>query len=171
MKLLGNTIMNRVPNIIRSLLDGAEFSESDAFGKFINERDNSKKVIVPGGVYGFFAKLNKSQVDALYEEAKVKKTNALKEKSDFKPIIDDIYPIYWGKDKSLGSRINAHINNPDGKEQGKKGTGLIRLCAYKSLEKIEIGVFTIVVNNYSAFESHVRSQYPDLLKTKSTKLK
>lgn len=162
--------MDRVPGIIRSLLDGDKFSESDAFGKFVNEPDNSKKIIVPGGVYGFFAKLNASQVEAFYQEAKKRGTNALKAESEFKPIIDDIYPIYWGKDKSLGSRINAHINNPDGKEQGKTGTGLIRLCAYESLKNVEIGVFTIVVNNYSAFERHVRSKYPDLLRTKSTKL-
>lgn len=162
--------MERIPNIIRGLLDEVIYSESEAFGRFINQRDNSQKFLIPGAVYGFFAKLSKEQAKALYGETKERKTNALKSLTDFKPILEDIYPLYWGKDKSLGSRINAHINNPDGKEQGKQGTGLIRLCAYTSLENVEIGVFTIVVSNYSDFEIHVRSKYPDLLKTKSTKL-
>lgn len=162
--------MNRIPKIIRSHLDGSTFHEVDAFGIFTNEHNNSKKTITPGSVYGFFVSLLPEDADLLFNEAKSKNALALSSRHEFKPIIDNIYPLYWGKDKSLGSRINGHIMNPDGKEQGKAGTGLVRLCAYLTLQNKEIGVFAIVVNDYSGFELRIRSIYPDVLKTKNTKI-
>jgi len=162
--------MKAIPNLVRSHLDGVTHIEIDAFGIFKNEKDNSKKSITPGSVYGFFVSLSKIEADDLFNEAKCKQALALPSRGDFKPIVGDIYPLYWGKDKSLGARINGHITNPDGKEQGKTGTGLIRLCAYHTLHGKDIGVFAIVVNDYTSFEKHIRSIYPDLLKTKSTRL-
>ncbi|HLO64938.1 MAG TPA: hypothetical protein VK165_18405 [Azonexus sp.] len=161
--------MNRITAIVRSHLHGS-FHEVDAFGTFVNEPDNSKKTITPGGVYGFFVKLSADEVDLLFAEARSKNTLAINLRANFKPLVENIYPLYWGKDKSLGSRINAHIKNPDGRAQGKTGTGLVRLCAYSTLHGKEIGVVAVTVSDYSAFERHIRSIYPDLLKTKSTKI-
>ncbi len=162
--------MNRIPDIIRTHISKSTFNEVDAFGIFTNEPSNAKKNITPGSVYGFFVELLPNEVGILIQEAKAKKSFALSFQDDFKPIVDNIYPLYWGKDKSLGSRINGHITNPDGKEQGKVGTGLVRLCAYQALQNKKIGVCAIVVDDYSEFESHIRSIYPNALKTKNTKL-
>ncbi len=162
--------MKNIPTIIRGHLDGEEFLEKDIFGVFTNEVSNEGKTLTPGGLYGFFVRLSETEAKNLYAEANKKGCSALSTCEKFKPINNDIYPLYWGKDKSIGSRINGHIKNPDGPEQGKNGTGLIRLSAYAALHGKEIGVFTIVVNDNSGFETHIRKLYPDLLKTSMFKL-
>ena len=156
--------MNEILKIVRNELDGKKYLEVDATGSFVNEADNSNKSIIPGSVYGFFVSLNNTEVEELFREAQGKDTCRLNEISDFKPIIKEIYPLYWGKDKSLGARINAHIKNPKGR------TGLARLCAYNSLHGKTISCIAIVVNNYSGFENHLQKTFPGLLKTKSVKL-
>lgn len=156
--------MNKILNVVKGKLDGKRFYEVGATGSFVNEADNSKKTITPGSVYGFFTSLNQPDIKALFDEAKNKGTCRLNDINDFRPIIDDIYPLYWGKDKSLGARINAHIKNPEGK------TGLARLCAYKSLHGKSISCLALVINDYSGFEKHLQKSFPDLLKTKSVKI-
>ena len=156
--------MDKILKVVRERLDGSRFSEVDAIGSFVNEADNSNKVIIPGSVYGFFVSLSQTEVKALFEEAKNKDTCRLKNINEFKPVIDDIYPLYWGKDKSLGARINAHIKNPKGK------TGIARLCAYKCLHDKTISCIALVINDYSGFEKHLQESFPDLLKTKSVQI-
>ena len=149
---------------IRRELSSTDFEEVDAIGTFVNEENNKNKTITPGSVYGFFVSLTENEKNILFEEAKIKGTLRLKNISSIKPVKDEIYVLYWGKDKSLGSRINAHINNPTGK------TGLARLSAYKSLHNKTITCVALVVNNNSGFEAHLQREYPDILKTNSAKL-
>jgi len=156
--------LNKILEVVRKELNGKKYTEVDAVGSFTNEANNANKSIIPGSVYGFFVSLDKSGVEVLFQEAIDKYTCRLNNISEFKPVIDDVYPLYWGKDKSLGARINAHIKNPKGK------TGLARLCAYKSLHGKTISCIALVVNDYSGFESHLQAIFPDVLKTKSVKL-
>lgn len=156
--------MKEVVEIIRNELNSTEYEEVDALGSFLNESNNRGKVITPGSVYGFFVSLSKDEKEELFKEARVKQTLRPTNTSLIKPIKDNIYALYWGKDKSLGARINAHVNNPKGK------TGLARLSAYTSLHGKSISCFALVVNNYSGFEAHLQSKFPDILKTKSHEL-
>ena len=162
--------MKRVTEIVRGELDGKQFEQVDAYGEFTNDEYNGRKAITPGAVYGYFVRLEPDELKALRKEAEEKKSSAIDRAKEFESLYDNVYPLYWGKDESLGSRINAHLRNPGGKNEGKKGTGLIRLCAYKALKGKDIAVFSICVSNYAAFEVHLRAHFPDLLKTKNSKI-
>jgi hypothetical protein len=156
--------LNELITTIRREFDSTNYKEVDVLGSFVNESNNIGKTITPGSVYGFFVSLNEQEKTKLFEEAREKKTLRPSDLSTIKPIIDDLYPLYWGKDKSLGSRINAHITNPISR------TGLARLSAYTSLHGKSISCLALVVNDYSMFEEHLKIKYPDILKTKSRKL-
>ncbi|EMA7644992.1 hypothetical protein WMY96_19265 [Vibrio diabolicus] len=150
--------MENVIKIIKSELVDGLYEEQVAFGTYLNEKDNSKKILTCGSVYGFFVRLNNKQLNDLISEAKNKLTlkNSV---GDIKPIFDDVYVLYWGKDKSIGARLNAHIQNKS------KGTSILRLCAYKSLENIKIGCYNIVVSNHDEFEVYLQKTYKQILKT------
>ena len=81
-----------------------------------------------GSVYGFAIKIeNETDKHELFEAAN--KNGDIKEGIDEKswnPIDDSYYPLYWGKDKYMGARINAHMNN-------YKSTGTIQLNMKKYL--------------------------------------
>ena len=162
--------MTKVKDIVRGKLDGNQFREVDIYGEFIIKSDSGKQSTTHGGVYGFFVRLDANELQALRDEASEKGTWVIKETRPLKPMYENVYPLYWGKDKSVGARFNAHLKNPDGRNEGKAGTGLARLCAYKSLKDKTLAVFAICVTNYSEFESHLRSLFPDLLKTKNSKI-
>ena len=156
--------MKEIAEIIRNEFHSTEYDEVDACGSFLNETNNKGKLITPGSVYGFFVSLSGDEKEELFQEAQLKQTLRPTNTSLIQPIKDNVYVLYWGKDKSLGARINAHVNNPKGK------TGLARLSAYTSLHGKFISCFAIVVNNYSGFEAHLQRKFPDILKTKSREL-
>jgi hypothetical protein len=160
----GDIYLSDIIEIVRAELDGVNYLEVDVVGSFVNESNNKGKSLTPGSVYGFFASLDQNEVQALFKEANDKGSCRLKNVNEFKPIIGDIYPLYWGKDKSLGSRINAHINNPEG------GTGIVRFCAYKCLHGKKISCIAVVVNDNSSFEKHLQKKFPDILLTKRNKI-
>lgn len=163
-------MMKAVIEVIRTELVKSQSEECDIFGEF-QLYNKLPKNLTEGAVYGFFALLNEREKVALFEEAKIKGTNDLSSISNLIPIANNIYPLYWGKDKRIGSRINVHLTNPDGLEQGKKsGTALIRLSAYKALIGVKLAVFSIVVSKYSCFEKELQKAYPPLLLTKKSKI-
>lgn len=163
--------MKNIIDLVLKQLSPAGCSKSHAFGIFENEAINKRKSIMPGAVYGFFVRLTSEEAKTLFAEAVSKGAAKLSKEEDFKPMFDDVYPLYWGKDKSLGARIHNHLNNPDGKKEGKKsGTGIIRLCAYTSLHGKKIGCYCVVVNDFKKFEKHLHTVYQDLLKTKQSKI-
>lgn len=100
-------------------------------------------------VYGFWIDLR---------EAKKKKVFKETDCGDIKPIVDNWYPLYWGKDIYPGSRINAHITEP-------KGTGTMELSKYSSLEncKIICGGILVELKSYEMFEQNLHSNYKPIL--------
>lgn len=164
-------IMENIITLVSGQLSPAGCKKCDAFGIFKNEANNNRKNIMPGAVYGFFVKLTSTEAKKLFNEAASKGAAKLSREEDFKPMFDDVYPLYWGKDKSLGARLHNHLNNPDGRAEGKKsGTGIIRLCAYSSLHGKNIGCYCVVVDDFKKFEKHLHTVYKDLLKTKQSKI-
>ena len=144
--------------IVKQELNAAGVKEVSAEGTFTLSEDKPK--LFSGGVYGFFVELSNEEAKDFFEEASKRNTLYLKSFSQFMPIKDSFYPIYWGKDKSIGKRPYEHLKNP-------KGTGSIRLNTYKSLKNKTIHSLTIVVDDNEKFENHLQNKFPHLLLTKT----
>jgi len=144
--------------IIKKELVPAGVKQVEASGKFFLH--DSKPKLFPGGVYGFFVTLSEDEAQCFFNEALKRNAANFKLIEEFKPISNSSYPIYWGKDKSIGKRPYEHLGDP-------KGTGSIRLSTYKSLLNKEIHTVTIVVDDNKKLECHLQSKFPHLLKTKT----
>ena len=129
-----------------------------AEGVFLNTPNNKKALNLPGAVYGFTVRLNTSEKNAVFAEAQQKQTTRLPSIQSWLPLEEDIYPLYWGKDKMLGARIHQHLKN-------NKSTGLIRLCAYESLYNKNIACVALTVTDYSNLEAALQIAHPHLLLT------
>ena len=144
--------------IVKSELEAAGVKQVDANGEFL--LSDSKPTLFPGGVYGFFVELSEEEAQAFFDEASERNAAYLDSFEKFQPIQDCLYPIYWGKDKSIGKRPYEHLNDP-------KGTGSIRLSTYYSLVNKRIHSIAIVVDNNDRLESHLQNKFPHLLLTKT----
>lgn len=114
-----------------------------------------------GSVYGFAIKINslkhkKEVFDAAQKAQDIQDDLTLQK---WHTIGDHFYPLYWGKDKYMGSRITAHTKE-------YKGTRSIQLNAktYLAGETIIFGV--IQCSNCEKHESEIRNAYKDILKNK-----
>jgi hypothetical protein len=144
--------------IIKNELSVSGVNEVEATGEF--SLLEAKPVLFPGSVYGFFVELTDEEAKAFYKEALSRKANAIDVFDKFKPIRDNLYPIYWGKDKSIGKRPYEHLKDP-------KGTGSIRLSTYTTLHDKRIQCVSIIVDDNQKFEGHLQRKYPHLLLTKT----
>lgn len=127
-----------------------------AEGVFVNSSNNAKALSLPGAVYGFSVRLSASERSAVFAEAVLKQTTRLTGIQSWLPLEDNIYPLYWGKDKMLGARIHQHLKNT-------RTTGLARLCAYASLHDMEIACVALTVTKYSELEAALQKAHPHLL--------
>ena len=112
-----------------------------------------------GGVYGIAVRLSPSDTSAFVTKNNLNHKN-IKSISDWKSIGDDFYPLYWGKDSRLGSRIYAHLNK-------YKGTGAANLCKHKELQGKEVIFGICICNDYEKGEKNLHRAFPALY-TKST---
>ena len=69
-------------------------------GTFTNTATNSKVLNLPGATYGFCTRLTAQEKDKVFTEAKNFGANRVTKVSQWLPIKDDIYPLYWGKDQN-----------------------------------------------------------------------
>jgi len=126
--------------------------------------DNKFSLSLPGATYGFCARFSDEERKAIFLEAQQYGTNRISSLSQWLPIRDDIYPLYWGKDISQGERIRRHWKN------NSNGTGLVRFCAYSNLKEKEIACVSLTVTEYEKLEFALQYRYKDLLKTSNRKL-
>ncbi|MES1997764.1 MAG: hypothetical protein V4446_00455 [Pseudomonadota bacterium] len=127
-----------------------------AEGVFTNNATNEKVLNLPGAAYGFCVRLNEEERNAVFAEAQDKKTTRLINVNQWRPLSEDIYPLYWGKDKMLGARIHQHLKN-------SKTTGLARLSAYSTLHDKNIACVALTVTQYAQFEAALQNERPHLL--------
>jgi len=127
-----------------------------AEGVFTNTATNEKALNLPGSTYGFCVRLNDQERQAVFRESLTKRSSRLNNVQEWRPIAEDIYPLYWGKDKMLGARIHQHLKNT-------KKTGLARLCAYTTLHGKEIACVSLTVTQYSELEAALHQERPHLL--------
>lgn len=109
-----------------------------------------------GSVYGIAIKLEDNEVENYFREFNEKGINH----EDWESIGNNFYPLYWGKDQNMGSRLYAHIKSP-------KGTGSLQLNNRGGLENREIIYGAVPCLNSDKIEKLIRKNYPDILKTKN----
>lgn len=147
--------------VLRTFMEGVasnnQIQKAFAEGVFTNTATNENVLSLPGAVYGFCVRLNEKGRNAVFAEAKKKATTRLKNADEWLPLSEDIYPLYWGKDKMLGDRIHRHLKN------NSPGTGIARLCAYATLHDKEIACVALTVTQYAKLEAALQSDRPHLL--------
>lgn len=112
-----------------------------------------------GSVYGIAVQLTQSEVRDFWNAYSGK--NQMKHIEEWKPIEENYYPLYWGKDKFLGDRMYKHT-------KVYKKTGTARLCLRKELDGKDIIYGICICSDYSAAEQILHQTYPALY-TKKTK--
>ena len=147
-------------NLMRRTLSEQNIQEVTASGEFV--LSTVKPILFPGAVYGFAIRLSETEKKAFFIEAVARGLSRFTDAAKFVPILEDLYPIYWGKDKQLGARLHQHLGNP-------VKTGVIRLSTYKALEGKTLACASLVVSDNSTAELALQRAYPGLLKTTTTK--
>lgn len=113
-----------------------------------------------GCVYGFAVRLIERERFSLFDAAAQKGQVRLGAIDEWVPLWDNVYPLYWGKEWESGSRFRAHLN-------GHKRNG--SLCLYEqdyaALEGKTMLYASVRVSSHVQLEAHLRSCYPNLLKT------
>ncbi len=133
-----------------------KIQQAIAEGGFTNSPSNKNVLNLPGAVYGFYVRLSDKEHNEVFDEAIKKKSTRLSNIQEWRPLSEDIYPLYWGKDKMLGARIHQHLKNT-------QTTGLARLCAYETLLGREIACVALTVTQYTLLEKALQNERPHLL--------
>ncbi len=125
--------------------------------------NNCKLSSERGGVYGIAVKLNtdeekKELYNALNNDATHKTKKFPKSIDDWKTIGDDCYPLYWGKDQKLGSRLYDHTKKHSGKYT-------LQLDSLGILKGKTVIYGAILCLNKKTVERKLHVEYPDVLKT------
>lgn len=111
-----------------------------------------------GSVYGIVVKINSEE-----EKKDVFKINEKEvEILEWKSIGDKYYPLYWGKDKNMGSRLDVHTKSSD-------STWTIQLNKIGELKDKEIIYGAMLCSDSKNVEDELHESYPDILKTKTGK--
>lgn len=113
-----------------------------------------------GTVYGFIVQLSRKELLNLTDEAKEMGTLKNENLFNTKPIFENFYVLYWGKNLDVYGRINAHLNGHKG------GNSNLHLKDYENLAEKKILYGTIYVDDNKKLEDFLIENYPPLLKTK-----
>lgn len=113
-----------------------------------------------GSAYGIAIQIKKAEREKIYNAIKEDKHSKVDQipLDKWKPIRDDWYPLYWGKDKYAGSRINAHART-------RKSTGTLQINKREYLDGAKLIYGVVLCDKYSKIEKQLQRQYPCLLKT------
>lgn len=117
-----------------------------------------------GSVYGIAVKITSNKVKlGIYDSiTKIgRKNDKIQNIGDWNSIGESFYPLYWGADKYMGTRLKAHTKTI-------KGAGTLQLNQEELnvLQNIEVIYGVIPCTNYKNIEDQLHSSYPCILKTK-----
>ncbi len=109
-----------------------------------------------GGVYGIAVDLTGvSEEDKMAIYNSGKKTRNKVNYEDWKPIEGNIYPLYWGKDINLGSRLYEHTKN-------SSTVGSLQLNKRDKLVGKKVIYGAVLCNNRGKHEKFLHQKYPDI---------
>lgn len=125
-------------------------------GRITNVGTNDCKLSEDGSsVYGIAVKLENNEIKNFF--IKFNEKNIKYE--DWKSIGDNFYPLYWGKDRNIGSRLIAHTKS-------YKGTSTLQLNKMTDFEDRECIYGAVLCLNSEEIEKKLHRDYPDILITK-----
>lgn len=128
-------------------------------GKITKVGTNDCKLSEDGGsVYGIAVRLENNEIEEFFKKHNEKKIRY----ENWKSIGDNFYPLYWGKDKNIGSRLVAHTKSYD-------GTGSLQLNKAVDFKDRECIYGAVLCLKSAEIEKKLHSDYPDILKTKKKK--
>lgn len=110
-----------------------------------------------GSVYGIAVRINSEK-----EKEEVFKIKKKVEILEWKSIGDNYYPLYWGRDKNMGLRLDSHTKSYE-------NTWTIQLNKIVGLRGKEIIYGAMLCSNYEKIEDELHKYYPDILKTEKRK--
>ena len=119
-----------------------------------------------GGVYGFVINLKDTPINVFLRSLKKKnEKNKLihlaKKAKKTKPIIEGVFPLYWGIDKYIFSRYFFHMT-----KKGLSKTANIHLRMIKNILKdYDVYFISFFVSDNVAMEKILQEAYPNILKT------
>jgi hypothetical protein len=157
------TVDQRLAAHMKQAAQSCAVSVVEACGIFQNSASDAGITLFPCATYGFAVELTAAEKVAVFNEAQQKNTTKLTNVTNWKPLFDNCYPLYWGHDKMLGARPYQHPHNT-------KKTGLIRLCAYTALHGKNIAVVTLTVTDSIGLEKELQKTNPPLLITVTRQL-
>ncbi len=108
-----------------------------------------------GGVYGIAVDLtnvNEKDKIAIYNSGNKRKKVEYK---NWIPIEGNIYPLYWGKDINLGSRLYEHSKN-------SSTVGSLQLNKRKTLIGKKVFYGAVLCVNKEQHEKVLHKKYPDI---------
>lgn len=148
-------------NCVVKILESCMAAEKTDFlsGRIINVgTDECKLSGERGSVYGIAVKINSKKDKKMIWDTYNGKNERLQE---WKSIEDNFYPLYWGKDTNMGSRLHAHTKK-------YSSTGSLQLCdkKYEVLSKFEIIYGAILCSQSNEIEKQLHKKYPDMLAEK-----
>lgn len=149
-----NVVVETLIKIIGT--DKIEYISGKVLNVGTNECELSEK---RGSVYGFAIRL-KTQNDVVKVfNSIIKERRNINNVSDWQPIKEDYYPLYWGRDTNMGARIFSHTRS-------MKSTGTIQLNTISTvLRNYEIVYGAVPCLNYEKNEEILHDRYVQLLCT------
>lgn len=153
---------NEVTKVLLEIAGKDKLEPGDACG--IVDKPGTTEVSIRddlGSVYGFAVYLEQSEVAGFFEHYNQQKSR-INDVSQWKPIGNGYYPLYWGKAKEVVGRVNQHLNV-------QKQTGVIHLEDRTELKDKKVIYGFVQVKNSDGIEKRVREDYPDIYMTSSEK--
>lgn len=111
-----------------------------------------------GAVYGFAVKLEDKEVAGFLKQCDNKNIN----KNKWIALGNSYYPLYWGKDKNIGTRLHAHTKS-------HKKNASIQINNREFLMDKEIIYGAILCMDCVKIEKRLKEKFPDVLMTKMNK--
>lgn len=116
-----------------------------------------------GCVYGIAIKIDEESIAKDIFKKIPKRNKKISNVSEWQPIDGSkYYPLYWGKDINMGSRLHSHTKN-------SKTTHSIQLNTLSVLFDKEIIYGAVPCENRETHEKELHKSYKCLLKTVKTK--
>lgn len=143
--------------VVKTIIDTIGSAKRDYLEGEVKYDKGSCRLEDRGGVYGIAVKLDESEVETFFNNNN-KKGEEVKV-NEWRTIGEGYYPLYWGKDINLGSRLFEHMkaSNTVASIQLDKKWSL--LC-----DKSVIYGAVMCVDRHN-WERELRKKYPDIYKT------
>lgn len=149
-----NPVVEILENIVDT--DKIDFIGGDILGVGTDECRLSDE---RGSVYGIAIQIKDKNDKETVFNAVSKSRRKLENADQWKEITNDFYPLYWGKDVNMGSRLFSHTKT-------MKSTGTLQLNTISSvLGEHRIIYGAVPCLNRLTNEDKLHERYADLLKT------